>query len=292
MSEPKDIGLDEYVRLSDMATDQRGDDTPKAIAELVNSLARTAVGVGGADPGNKEKLKEHLGDTLWHLAAITRRIGVPLSEAARTNLKKIDELFGGTAQRVKYFDDTCEREEQLPRILSIEFKIVIGGDVPKVKMVRTDTGQQIGSHLDDNAHVPDHYRYHDVLHLAYMARLGWSPVMRVLFNAKRKAPAGDIDRVEDGARATLLEEALTGFIYAQAEDENFFEGRTELGMELLRTVKKLTRGLEVRVRTYKDWTDAILMGYKVFRELTKHRIGFVHVNMLEQTLTFQSPTNS
>jgi len=56
---------------------------------------------------------------------------IPLSEVARANLRKIDELFGTTAQRVKYFDETCEKEEQLPRSLRIEFKIVPGQVSPR-----------------------------------------------------------------------------------------------------------------------------------------------------------------
>jgi len=85
----------------------------------------------------------------------------------------------------------------------------------------------------------------------------------------------------------FLEEALTGFIYTHAEEDAYFKGRSEVSMDLLRIVKKLTRGLEVRVRTYKDWTDAILMGYSVFRELKEHRAGFVCVDMEKQTLVFE-----
>lgn len=67
--------------------------------------------------------------------------------------------------------------------------------------IRTEDGAwlPIGSPLNDNSHVDDAYRFHDVLHLAYVAILGWSPVMRALFGLKRKSSAKH-DRVEDGAR--------------------------------------------------------------------------------------------
>ena len=61
-------------------------------------------------------------------------------------------------------------------------------------------GKFIGDSLSDNAYVDDGYRFHDVMHLAHMAVLGWSPVMRNLLKLKRKSQP-TIDEVEDGARA-------------------------------------------------------------------------------------------
>ena len=48
-------------------------------------------------------------------------------------------------------------------------------------------GRQLGDDLRDNVENEDGYRYHDVFHLACVAKLRWSPVMRKLMNRKRKS---------------------------------------------------------------------------------------------------------
>ena len=45
----------------------------------------------------------------------------------------------------------------------------------------------IGDRLTDNRTEPDGYRFHDVFHLAYVAHLGQSPVIRALLKQKRKS---------------------------------------------------------------------------------------------------------
>ena len=47
-------------------------------------------------------------------------------------------------------------------------------------------GINIGDRLTDNAMNPDDYRFHDVFHYAYVAVLGWSPVICSLFRLKRR----------------------------------------------------------------------------------------------------------
>ena len=50
-----------------------------------------------------------------------------------------------------------------------------------------DFGRALADHfLTDNAHVKDGYGYHDVIHLAFAAVLGWSPLVRRMLKAKRK----------------------------------------------------------------------------------------------------------
>ena len=45
-----------------------------------------------------------------------------------------------------------------------------------------------------------------------MTVLGWSPVLRGFMGAKRKS-VGDLDRVQDGARAIAVEESLAAFVF-------------------------------------------------------------------------------
>ena len=69
----------------------------------------------------------------------------------------------------------------------------------------------IGDTLTDNVRDPDHYRFHDVFHLAYAAILHWSPVVRALIKQKRKS-VQYIDENEDGAGPLLSKRAsLRGY---------------------------------------------------------------------------------
>ena len=49
--------------------------------------------------------------------------------------------------------------------------------------------QRLGNDLMDNAYEDDGYRFHDVFHLACAAVLGWSPVLRALYEAEAEEPA-------------------------------------------------------------------------------------------------------
>jgi len=67
-------------------------------------------------------------------------------------------------------------------------------------------GWLLGNVLGDNAHDDDGYGWHDAFHLAHMAVLGWSPVIRGLLGRTRKEDPAT-DDVEDGGRAIAIEEA-------------------------------------------------------------------------------------
>ena len=84
-------------------------------------------------------------------------------------------------------------------------------------------GINIGDRLTDNAVTPDDYRFHDVFHFAYVAVLSWSPVLRSLLRLKRKSDP-EIDEAQDGARAMLIEEGITTWIFGVAGELNFFDG--------------------------------------------------------------------
>ena len=103
-------------------------------------------------------------------------------------------------------------------------------------------------------------------------------MIRALFRRKRKSDA-EADRVQDGARAANIEEALTAFIFAHASQQKFFENVKHVDFGLLKTVERLTMGLEVKHRSYEDWEVAILEGYKLFRLLREKNEGLVVVNL-------------
>jgi hypothetical protein len=50
------------------------------------------------------------------------------------------------------------------------------------------SGHRLGDDLTDNARDDDGYRFHDVMHLANVANLGWSPVLRKMMGRRRRDP--------------------------------------------------------------------------------------------------------
>lgn len=139
-------------------------------------------------------------------------------------------------------------------------------------------GEPFGDELTDLAHTKDGYGYHDVLHLAFAAVLGWSLLVRKMIRAKRRCDKR-IDDVEDGGRAIATEEGLATMIFAYARDYNFLEGKSSLSTELLRMIKNMVSHLEVSVCTSGEWERAIVQGFNVWREVKKRRGGTVDLDL-------------
>lgn len=148
-------------------------------------------------------------------------------------------------------------------------------------------GVLIGDRLTDNHMEPDDYRFHDVFHLAYAAILGWSPVMRALFRVKRKSDER-LDENEDGARAILIEEGLTTWIFEKAKDHKFFRYTPRLGFDLLKAVKDFVRGYEPQDMPLWLWEKAILDGYSVFRKLRRYRSGLIVADLRKRSISYRS----
>ena len=198
----------------------------------------------------KEQLVNKIGDILWYLSNVASRKEILLSTAAERNLEK-NQLRWGNAQKFKgkQFDENLPVYERLPRSFRMAFFDPENSGKKIAIAIPTDSSEwiQVGDRIDDNANDQDGYRYHDVLHLANAAYLGWSPVIRALLHRKRKSQP-DTDRIEDGARSVNLEEALTAFIFAHASKVNYFENAEEVDFNLLKTIERLTRNLEVKYR--------------------------------------------
>jgi hypothetical protein len=145
-------------------------------------------------------------------------------------------------------------------------------------------GINIGDPVTDNAGEEDHYRFHDVFHLSYAAFLGWSPVLRSLLKLKRKS-VGRIDEVEDGARATIIEEAVSNWVFNHAKDVDFFSSATSVDYRILKLIAELVRGQEVEKCPFWQWENAILEGFRVFRLLCDNRGGKVIADLNARTLT-------
>lgn len=229
-----------------------------------------------------EEIKREIGDALWYLSEIAYRHGLKLSDVAEENLNKTQYLFRGDS---RVFDEGYPENERFPENLTVVFS----GE-GKVVRVSID-GEQIGDLLDDNAHIEDGYRFHDVFHLAYMTRLGWSATMRRMLKRKRKSKP-DIDRIEDGARARFLEEGIAAMVFNQsdqtAEGVSFFSDRRNIPFNLLHALKTVTRGVEVSCRSISDWRDAIALGFRTFDHLIRNGGGVVICDMTKKTMQYRS----
>src|SRR6266704_662622 len=232
----------------------------------------------------KERVGEELGDLLWYIANVASKFDLDLGTVAEANLQKIQDRWGeGRTARALGFDARYPDGERLPHRFEVTFCEVAVGDRLKVRMLVD--GQPLGDDLTDNAHDEDGYRFHDVVHLAFAAVLGWSPVVRKLLSRKRKSNAL-VDEVEDGARAAAMEEGLCAVVFEYARHHNFLAGISALDYSLLRTIKNVTAHLEVSECGVGNWEQAILQAYDVWRELNRNGGGRVSLDLLEHRITY------
>ncbi len=237
---------------------------------------------GESYEGFQAKAEEELGDILWYLANITTRLNLSLSEIASKNLQKTSERWPlEPGQPPQFLDEQAPESERLPRVLRI--RMFENEHGKRAQMEIYPDGKLIGDSLSDNAYVDDGYRFHDVMHLAHMAVLGWSPVMRDLLKLKRKSQPM-IDEVEDGARAAILEELVIAFIYSNAKDRRYYENVKHVDTEMLGTIKRIVAHLEVHLRRTGDWENAILQGYRAFRYLLAKHEAVIQLDLSERTL--------
>ncbi|WP_022693151.1 nucleoside triphosphate pyrophosphohydrolase family protein [Ponticaulis koreensis] len=226
----------------------------------------------------KSKVAEELGDLLWYVSNVATKFDIKLSDVASQNIEKIESRWLRQRSAKQFFDDDFEAEQQLPRRARIE---IISLDEKKVRILLD--GRKIGADLTDNSYAEDGYRFHDVFHFAFAAVLGWSPVTRAIIGAKRRS-APDIDEIEDGGRAIVIEEGLSALIFEYARRHNFLEGVTRLDYGLLRTIQDMTGHLEVRTRTPADWENAILQGYMVWRLIAASKGGVLEIDQETKTI--------
>ncbi len=113
-------------------------------------------------------------------------------------------------------------------------------------------------------------------------------MVRSLLKIKRKQKLNPlIDEVEDGARAAVTEEAISAVIFGHARDHTFFDGLDSVEYEILRTVQIMTRPFEVRDRPARDWEQAILSGYAVWRQMRDNHGGTFVGDAATQTVKYE-----
>jgi len=288
------FGEASFRHIDAMVAAQGDSDRPSRV-DLLGELAATA-GVLAQDGrcqnafGEEGALAGRLGNLLALLAMTASSFGLQLELIAGANLNKIKDRWPGDDRTyLPFFDDGTRfpPHEQFERTFTVKFEQRQGGDRPHV--VQSINGVFIGDRLTDNSVEPDGYRFHDVFHLAYVAHLGWSPVIRGLLKRKRKS-IHEVDENQDGARAMIIEEGIATWIFNHAKPRNFYrdvdEGKLEYG--LLKQIRSMVQGYEVQACPLWQWERAVLEGFKVFRELFAAEGGLVHVDMNSHSLTFES----
>jgi NTP pyrophosphatase (non-canonical NTP hydrolase) len=273
------------------------DDLESRRTQLLSELARASGEIVGHPDVSQLPLyyatqTNLLAQLLGMLGLVAASFMLKLEDIARDNLVKIHGRWPGSSlEYTQPFDALFPQHEQLPRIIPMEFierRSKIGSYV-----VQQLYGVYIGDRLTDNSNEPDDYRFHDVFHLAYVAHLGWSPVIRALLKVKRKS-VPEIDENEDGARAIIIEEGIATWIFNHAKHRDYYTnvatGKLEYG--LLKQVRSMVDGYEVAAAPLWQWERAILDGFRIFREIRRpeNRGGRVLVNMDAHTLSFEAPT--
>jgi len=232
------------------------------------------------------RITEELGDILWYVAAVGSYYGLELETIAAENLAKCDANWGrdllgrSVAGR---FDSAFPERERFPEKFRIHFEEIVEGDIVRIRA--SWDGVQMGQTLTDNAYEDDGYRFHDVFHLGCAACLGWSPVTRRNLSLKRKSNK-EVDEVEDGGRAIVIEEGVTALVFGYAIEHNWLDAVSRIDHDLLKVIKRMTAHLEVSQCTVAEWEAAILKSYPVWRQVISQRGGFVELDLRNRSITF------
>lgn len=233
-----------------------------------------------------------LGEIAWHISALASAFGLRLGAIARKNMEKVSYRLDRDAPTALH-DGAFPANEQFPRYFEIDF--VPDGEGRSLMVMN---GRQIGDPLTDNYYEDDGYRFHDVMHLANAAKLGWSPVLRSLMKRKRRSKPA-VDEVEDGARARIVEEAVVKIIHSEGvrierlknaqapEPVRLFPDPKEITFRFLKMIHGFVDGLEVDQNRYWEWEEAITSGHYLFHKLRKEGKGTVIVNLNDRTVTFE-----
>lgn len=284
-----------FRQIDGLIETQRDEDTIPRPTQL-GKLALSAGVLADMSSMNLEAMaapvrEAHFGKLLSELAKTCSSFNLTLEDVALGNLEKTASRWPVDQKReFPLFDESFPEHEQFEREFTIEF--IERGEGQNKHVVQRLNGVYIGDRLTDNSNKPDDYRFHDVFHLAYVAYLGWSPVLRSLLKRKRKSDPVK-DENEDGARAAIIEEGIATWIFDHAKKHDYYEGIQpgQLDYGLLKQIQGMVRDYEVEQCKLWQWELAILEGFKVFRQLRAHRGGSVVVNITEGKLTFEQPTN-
>lgn len=198
------------------------------------------------------------------------------------NITKVSSRFiRPNNAELPIFDWEFPEYERLPE----EFEVEFVQRTPRQKALRMNN-VFIGDPLTDNIELDDGYRFHDVFHFAYAAILHWSPTLRSLLKHKRKSDP-KVDENQDGGRAIVIEEGLAAWLFAIAKEQELFKNETSLSFDLLKNVGQFVKGYEVEQCPLILWEEAILEGFKVFRQVLENDGGIITGNRHTRTIEYR-----
>ncbi|MFG2882381.1 hypothetical protein ACGFYV_08670 [Streptomyces sp. NPDC048297] len=211
-----------------------------------------------------------------------------------------------------FFDDTFPAAEQLPRQLVVRLApwAEPTGDVVRMLI----NGRPVGDEMDDLGWFKSKYevdddgsirklpgsdcppdvtgaRWHDALHVAFAACLGWSPVLRMLAGYQRQSPSGAVYE-EDTDRAVQAEEAITLAVFTHARAAADGEGPATSTPALLASVKEKASGLEVSARSDADWALAVDTGIACIHQMWANKGGTLTADLLTRSVVYAPLTNT
>ena len=237
-------------------------------------------------------INDVLAEIAWHISALASIYGLTLSQVARHNMEKV-AYRQNRDHPTPLHDRNYKPAEQLPRQMEVSF-VTVG----KGRSRMYYQGRQLGDELTDNAYDDDGYRFHDIMHLANLAKLGWSPVVRGLLGRKRKSDPM-ADQVEDGARAKIVEEAVIKAIHSEGDrlarlrgpqpankPLRLFLGPRDITFRFLKFIHNFVSGLEVEANRYWEWEEAIIEGHEIFYRLRCEGQGTVTIDLEKRTIAF------
>lgn len=262
-------------------------------AEHLRMLAARVGQLLSSAPNSADLLSQppqhHLGLLLADIAMVTGLYKQCLSHIAERNAQKVRSRWPEAGDAYwPFFDEDYPDLERFPREeFDMHFIETTPRDGGTPYVIQRLHGINIGDRLTDNRADPDGYRFHDVFHMAYMTHLGWSPVIRSLLKLKRKSNP-KIDEEQDGARAGIIEEAISTWIFNHAHLRDYFRTKQQgrLSYDLLKQVHDMVTGYEVHDCPLWQWERAILDGFSIFRDLMDNRGGIVRVNLQARTIQY------
>lgn len=262
----------------------------------------------------KTRFRRELGDLLGYVSAVATASDLNLGEIAAKNLKRSHDLYTVVAtpfpklfRQLPSLDDPKQPTECFPRKLIIRFvekTVGIGPPTAKQRIIDAipnafpkgpikvgaklqgfSLNVALGDMTTDNLRSADGYRYHDAIHLAFAAVLGWSPVVRRLLRLKRKSKP-DTDRDEDGARAVFTEEGLVAILSKLAPRRMGFLGENTVDGQVIAMAQAAVQALEIESAPGWLWRRAISQGFQAMTELRSNKGGYLSVDLDQRSLVY------
>lgn len=277
------------LQRNETAVPSRDDLSRVSAAVLLRAATSMSTFASGSEQGeSRPELRQRASEAFADFLDVLRASKVSLVRAAHENLQKTLSRWPGDPkpELPSLPDAGCDELEQLPRHLEVEFRDIERNG--KWYCFQLRGGLPLGDRLTDNARESDGYRFHDVFHLVYAAKFGWSPVLRDLLRLKRKSDP-KVDETQDGARAKIVEEGIANWLFAKAEDHGYFKNPGSIDFATLKTIKEMTRKLEIADAPYWLWEEAIREGFEVFSSLKENHGGTVTINLIKRSIEYAPP---